>query len=168
MGHLERRYSGNIRSQLYQALPHSQCLDTLIKPFSFATCAVDMVCRHGLPGHCSSTLLFSSSSTTVPNFVKPFLTFQTDRIINLHEYVFCTRNSVYFAKFNTKLNIWPFCLQLLKQGFTTGKWDHFSLCYQQNLLQCLSTGIMWVSCTVPPCLFSRLPTPHLCLSLLLK
>lgn len=76
----------------------------------------------------SSTLLFNSSSTTVPNFAKPYLTFQTDRTVYLHDYVLCTRNWVYFAKFNTKLNIWPFCLQLLKQGFATGKCKTVSRC----------------------------------------
>lgn len=41
MGHQERKCSGNIRSQLYQGLLHSKYPGTLIKPFSFATCAVD-------------------------------------------------------------------------------------------------------------------------------
>lgn len=76
----------------------------------------------------SITLLFNSSSTTVPNFAKPYLTFQTDRTVYLHDYILCTRNWVYFAKFNTKLNIWPFCLQLLKQGFATGKCKTVSRC----------------------------------------
>lgn len=126
-GHLERRRNGKMRSQrAILGLLHCNCSDTLIKLFFFAPHAVDS--SWSCPVIRSSTPLFNSCSTTVSNFAKPYLTFQTDGIVYLHEYILCTRNWVYFAKFNTKLNIWPFCLQLLKQGFATGKWKTISHC----------------------------------------
>lgn len=116
----------------------------------------------------SSTLLFNSSSTTVPNFAKPYLSFQTDRTVYLHDYVLCTRNWVYFAKFNTKLNIWPFCLQLLKQGFATGKCKTVSRC-SISTIYCNAWALgpcEWAAPSFPSP--PRLPTLCLCLSPLVK
>lgn len=60
MGHLERRCNGNIRSQsaVLLGLLHGNFSGPLIKPFSFATHAVDNLWSAQSPAqaHCSSTL----------------------------------------------------------------------------------------------------------------